>query len=109
MRLNFRGLSPRRRAERAMQTVAPVRWQYSMAWRGEPAFPGRSARQVHDFCKVQSRTNRSVRSYVIQGMRMLAVTWANDMRGKSVSWLHTAVRRGIWPSVDDQLGITPRA
>ena len=50
-----------------------------------------------------------VRSYVIQGMRMLAVTWANDKRGKSVFWLHTAVRRGIWPSVDDQLGITPRA
>jgi len=49
------------------------------------------------------------RSYVIQGMRMLAVTWANDTRGKSVFWLHTAVRRGIWPSVDDQLGITPRA
>jgi hypothetical protein len=80
-----------------------------MAWRGEPAFPGWSARQVHDFCKVQRRTNRSVRSYVIQGMRMLAVTWANDKRGKSVFWLHTAVRRGIWPSVDDQLGITPRA
>ena len=40
---------------------------------------------------------------------MLAVTWANDKRGKSVFWLHTAVRRGIWPSVDDQLGITPRA
>jgi len=39
------------------------------------------------------------RSYVIQGMRMLAVTWANDTRGKSVFWLHTAVRRGIWPSV----------
>ena len=40
---------------------------------------------------------------------MLAVTWANDTRGKSVFWLHAAVRRGIWPSVDDQLGITPRA
>jgi hypothetical protein len=24
-------------------------------------------------------------------------------------WLHTAIPRGIWPSVDDQLGITPRA
>jgi hypothetical protein len=35
------------------------------------------------------------RSYVIQGMRMLAVTWANDVRGKSVFWLHAAVRRGI--------------
>jgi hypothetical protein len=49
------------------------------------------------------------RSYVIQGMRMLAVTWANDARGKSVFWLHVAVRHGTWPSVDDQLGITPRA
>jgi hypothetical protein len=39
---------------------------------------------------------------------MLAVTWANDARGKSAFWLHAAVRRGIWPSVDDQLGITPR-
>jgi hypothetical protein len=39
---------------------------------------------------------------------MLAVTWANDVRGKSVFWLHAAVRRGIWPSVDDQLGITLR-
>ena len=49
------------------------------------------------------------RSYVIQGMRMLAVTWANDTRGKSVFWLHAAARRGIGPSVDDQLGITTRA
>jgi hypothetical protein len=40
---------------------------------------------------------------------MLAGTWANDKRGMPVFWLHTAVRRGIWPSVDDQLGITPRA
>jgi hypothetical protein len=40
---------------------------------------------------------------------MLAVTWANDARGKSVFWLHAAVRRSIWPSVDDQLGITTRA
>ena len=47
--------------------------------------------------------------YVIQGMRMLAVTWANDARGKSVFWLHAAVRLGIRPFVDDQLGITPRA
>jgi hypothetical protein len=39
---------------------------------------------------------------------MLAVTWANDARGKSAFWLHAAVRRGIWPSVDDQLDITPR-
>jgi hypothetical protein len=39
---------------------------------------------------------------------MLAVTWANDARGKSVFWLHTDIRRGIWPSVDDQLAITPR-
>jgi hypothetical protein len=39
---------------------------------------------------------------------MLAVTWANDARGKSVFWLHAAVRRSTWPSVDDQLGITPR-
>jgi hypothetical protein len=39
-------------------------------------------------------------------MRMLAVTWVNDKQGKSVFWLHAAVRRGIWPSVDDQLGIT---
>jgi hypothetical protein len=99
MRLNFRGLTPRRRAERAMQTVAPVRWEYSMAWRGEPACPGRSARQVHDFCKGRRRTDRSVRSYVIQGMRMLAVTWENDNRGMSVFWLNAAARRGIWPSV----------
>jgi hypothetical protein len=42
-------------------------------------------------------------------MRILAVTWANDEQGKSVFWLHAAVRRGIWPSVDDRLGITPRA
>jgi hypothetical protein len=34
------------------------------------------------------------RSYVIQEMRMLAVTWANDARGKSVFWLHVAVRHG---------------
>jgi hypothetical protein len=40
---------------------------------------------------------------------MVAVTWANDARGKSVFWLHPAVRSGAWPSVDDQLGITPRA
>jgi hypothetical protein len=40
---------------------------------------------------------------------MLAVTWANDARGKSVFWLHAAVPRGIWPSVDDQLSITTRA
>jgi hypothetical protein len=40
---------------------------------------------------------------------MLAVTWANDAQGKSVFWLHPAVRRGSWPSVDDRLGITPRA
>jgi hypothetical protein len=40
---------------------------------------------------------------------MLTVTWANDKRGKSTFWLQAAVRRGIWPSVDDQLGITPRA
>jgi hypothetical protein len=40
---------------------------------------------------------------------MLAVTWANDVRGKSVFWLHAAVRPGIWPSVDDRLDITPRA
>jgi len=40
---------------------------------------------------------------------MLAVTWTNDARSKSMFWLHVAVRRGIWPSVDDQLGITPRA
>ena len=35
-----------------------------------------------------------VRSYVIQEMRMLAVTWENDTRGKLVFWLHAAVRRG---------------
>ena len=40
---------------------------------------------------------------------MLAVTWPNDARGRSVFWLHAAVRHGIWPSVDDQLGITPKA
>lgn len=42
-------------------------------------------------------------------MRTLAVTWANDARGRSVFWLHAAVRHGIWPSAEDQLGITPRA
>src|SRR5262245_56887723 len=42
-------------------------------------------------------------------MRMLAVTWANDTCGKSAFWLHADIRRGIRPSVDDQLGITPRA
>jgi hypothetical protein len=40
---------------------------------------------------------------------MLAVTWTNDARGRPVFWLHATVRHGIWPSVDDQLGITPRA
>ncbi len=40
---------------------------------------------------------------------MLAVTWTNDARGRSVFWLHAAIRHGIWPSVDDQLGITPGA
>jgi hypothetical protein len=50
---------------------------------------------------------RLARSYVIQGMQMPTVTWANDARGKSVFWLHVAVRHGTWPSVDDQLGITP--
>jgi hypothetical protein len=40
---------------------------------------------------------------------MLTVTWANDALGKSAFWLHAAFRRGIWPSVDDQLGITQRA
>ena len=49
------------------------------------------------------------RSYVIQGMQMSVVTWANDARGKSVFWLHVAVRHGTWPSVDGQLGITSRA
>jgi hypothetical protein len=49
------------------------------------------------------------RSYLTQGMRMLAVTWTNDARGRSAFWLHAALRHGIWPSVDDQLGITPRA
>jgi hypothetical protein len=43
------------------------------------------------------------RSYLTQGMRMLAVTWTNDARGRSAFWLHAAVRHGIWPSVDDQL------
>jgi hypothetical protein len=42
-------------------------------------------------------------------MQMSVVTWANDARGKSVFWLHVAVRHGTWPSVDDQLGITPGA
>jgi hypothetical protein len=42
-------------------------------------------------------------------MQMLAVTWANDTRGESVFWLHAAVGRSIWPSVDAQVGITPRA
>jgi hypothetical protein len=49
------------------------------------------------------------RSYVIQAMRILAVTWANATRGRSVFWLHAAVRTAIWPSVDDQLGVMPRA
>jgi hypothetical protein len=34
------------------------------------------------------------RSYVIEGMQMLAVTWANATQGKSMFWLHAAVRRG---------------
>jgi hypothetical protein len=34
------------------------------------------------------------RSSVTQGLRILAVTWANATRGKSASWLHAAVRRG---------------
>jgi hypothetical protein len=42
-------------------------------------------------------------------MQMPTVTWANDARGKSAFWLHVAVRHGTWPSVDDQLGITPGA
>jgi hypothetical protein len=54
------------------------------------------------------RSGTLARSYVIQGMRML-VTWTNDARGRSVFWLHAAVRHAIWPSVDDQLGIMPRA
>jgi hypothetical protein len=41
-----------------------------------------------------SAGTRLDRSYVIQGMRMLAVTWANATRGKSVFWLHATVRRG---------------
>ena len=49
------------------------------------------------------------RSYVIQRIRMPAVTWANDRRDKSAFWLHAVIRRGIWPSVDDRLGITSRA
>jgi hypothetical protein len=40
---------------------------------------------------------------------MLTVAWTNDARGRSAFWLHAPVRHGIWPSVDDQLGITPRA
>jgi hypothetical protein len=40
---------------------------------------------------------------------MLVVTWTNDARGRSVFWLHATIRHGIWPSVDDELGITPRA
>jgi hypothetical protein len=35
-----------------------------------------------------------VRSSVIQGMGMLAVTWENAKRDKSALWLHAAVRRG---------------
>jgi hypothetical protein len=31
---------------------------------------------------------------VIQAMRMLVVTWEKDARGKSVFWLHAAIRRG---------------
>jgi hypothetical protein len=34
------------------------------------------------------------RSSVIQGVGMLAVTWAYATRGKSGFWLHAAVRRG---------------
>jgi hypothetical protein len=35
------------------------------------------------------------RSYLIEGLRMLAVTWANDTQGKLVFWLHAAGgRRG---------------
>jgi hypothetical protein len=40
---------------------------------------------------------------------MPTVTWANEKLGKLTFWLHVAVRRGIRPSVDDQLGITSRA
>jgi hypothetical protein len=49
------------------------------------------------------RSGTLARSYVIQGMRLL-VTWTNDARGRSVFWLHAAVRHAIWPSVDDQPG-----
>ena len=34
------------------------------------------------------------RSSVIQGVGMLAVTWAYATRGKSAFWLHAVVRRG---------------
>jgi hypothetical protein len=44
--------------------------------------------------KLSNRTRRLTRSYVLQRKRMPAMTWANATRGKSVFWLHAAVRRG---------------
>jgi hypothetical protein len=40
---------------------------------------------------------------------MLAATWANEARGKSLFWLHAGIRRGTRPPFDDQLGITMKA
>jgi len=39
---------------------------------------------------------------------MSTVTWANATRGKSAPWHMRQPGAAIWPSVDDQLGITPR-
>jgi hypothetical protein len=49
-----------------------------------PAF--RDALTIWRKPAIKTATGRAypARSYVIQGMRMLAVTWANATRGKSV-------------------------
>ena len=53
-----------------------------------------------------------IRSYVIQGKLMLAVTWASLATLGEASLCSGYMRlsgAAIWSSVDDQLGITPRA
>ena len=39
---------------------------------------------------------------------MSTVTWANATRGMPASWHMRLPGAAAWPSVDDQLGITPR-
>jgi hypothetical protein len=39
---------------------------------------------------------------------MSTVTWANATRAKPASWHMRVPGATAWPSVDDQLGITPR-